>query len=100
MAATSESGDPIQPVYGPESLAAFDTDRDLGEPGKYPFTRGVYPTMYVTRPWTIRQYAGFSTAADSNHRYKQLIPAATTGLSATFHLPPPMGSDPDPPPPP
>ncbi len=95
MAATSESGDPIQPVYGPESLAAFDTDRDLGEPGKYPFTRGVYPTMYVTRPWTIRQYAGFSTAADSNHRYKQLIAAGTTGLSVAFDLPTQMGYDSD-----
>ncbi len=95
MTAVSESGDPIEPVYEPKSLADFDPQADLGEPGEYPFTRGVYPTMYVTRPWTMRQYAGFSTAADSNRRYKQLIAAGTTGLSVAFDLPTQMGYDSD-----
>jgi methylmalonyl-CoA mutase, N-terminal domain len=79
----SESGLPIQPVYGP------------GEPGEYPFTRGVYPGMYTKRPWTIRQYAGFSTAAESNRRYHQLIKAGTSGLSVAFDLPTQMGYDSD-----
>jgi methylmalonyl-CoA mutase N-terminal domain/subunit len=79
----SESGLPIKPVYGP------------GEPGEYPFTRGVYPGMYTKRPWTIRQYAGFSTAAESNLRYHQLIKAGTTGLSVAFDLPTQMGYDSD-----
>src|SRR5215472_9388127 len=87
MAAISESGEPIEPVYGPKALADFDAEHELGEPGEYPFTRGVYPTMYVTRPWTMRQYAGFSTAADSNRRYKQLIAAGTTGLSVACERP-------------
>jgi methylmalonyl-CoA mutase N-terminal domain/subunit len=95
MVAISESGDPIEPVYGPKAVQDFDPARDLGEPGEYPFTRGVYPTMYVTRPWTMRQYAGFSTAADSNRRYQQLISAGTTGLSVAFDLPTQMGFDSD-----
>ena len=95
MARISESGDPIEPVYGPKALQDFDPDRDLGEPGEFPFTRGVYPTMYVSRPWTMRQYAGFSTAADSNRRYRQLIEAGTTGLSVAFDLPTQMGYDSD-----
>jgi methylmalonyl-CoA mutase, N-terminal domain len=95
MVATSESGFPIEPVYGPKALADLDQARDLGEPGEYPYTRGVYRSMYVTRPWTMRQYSGFSTAADSNHRYKQLIAAGTTGLSVAFDLPTQMGYDSD-----
>jgi methylmalonyl-CoA mutase N-terminal domain/subunit len=95
MAALSESGEPIEPVYEPKALADFDPARDLGEPGQYPFTRGVYPTMYVTKPWTMRQYAGFSTASDSNRRYQQLIAAGTTGLSVAFDLPTQMGYDSD-----
>jgi methylmalonyl-CoA mutase, N-terminal domain len=95
MARISESGEPIEPVYGPEALRGFDPGRDLGEPGDYPYTRGVYPTMYVSRPWTMRQYAGFSTAADSNRRYHQLIDAGTTGLSVAFDLPTQMGYDSD-----
>ena len=95
MTRMSESGDPIEPVYGPKALQDFDPDRDLGEPGEYPFTRGVHPTMYVSRPWTMRQYAGFSTAADSNRRYRQLIAAGTTGLSVAFDLPTQMGYDSD-----
>ena len=64
-------------------------------PGEYPFTRGVYPTMYTTRPWTMRQYAGFGTAAESNARYHQLLAAGTTGLSVAFDLPTQMGYDSD-----
>jgi len=95
MARFSESGDPIEAVYGPKALQDFDPGRDLGEPGEFPFTRGVYPTMYAGRPWTMRQYAGFSTAADSNRRYRQLIAAGTTGLSVAFDLPTQMGYDSD-----
>src|ERR1700758_3502570 len=95
MARISESGQPIEPVYGPKALHDFDPERDLGQPGEFPFTRGVYPTMYVSRPWTMRQYAGFSTAADSNRRYQQLIAAGTTGLSVAFDLPTQMGYDSD-----
>src|SRR5258708_2133630 len=95
MARISESGQPIEPVYGPKALQDFDPERELGEPGELPFTRGVYPTMYVSRPWTMRQYAGFSTAADSNRRYQRLIAAGTTGLSVAFDLPTQMGYDSD-----
>ena len=95
MARTSESGEPIEPVYGPKELEDFDPVRDLGDPGEFPFTRGVYPTMYAGRPWTMRQYAGFSSAADSNRRYQQLIAAGTTGLSVAFDLPTQMGYDSD-----
>jgi methylmalonyl-CoA mutase, N-terminal domain len=95
MARVSESGDGIEAVYGPKALQDFDPERDLGEPGEFPFTRGVYPTMYAGRPWTMRQYAGFSTAADSNRRYRQLIAAGSTGLSVAFDLPTQMGYDSD-----
>src|SRR5215831_5037463 len=95
MTRISESGVPIEPVYGPESLHGFDPERELAAPGEYPFTRGVYPGMYAKRPWTMRQYAGFSTAADSNRRYHQLIEAGTTGLSVAFDLPTQMGYDSD-----
>ncbi|HEY2692920.1 MAG TPA: methylmalonyl-CoA mutase family protein, partial [Streptosporangiaceae bacterium] len=95
MTRESESGAPIQPVYGPEALRDFDPATELAEPGEYPFTRGVYPGMYTKRPWTMRQYAGFSTAADSNRRYHQLIDAGTTGLSVAFDLPTQMGYDSD-----
>jgi methylmalonyl-CoA mutase, N-terminal domain len=95
MASVSESGEPIEPVYGPKALADFDVERDLGEPGAFPFTRGIYPDMYVAKPWTMRQYAGFSTAADSNLRYRQLIAAGSTGLSVAFDLPTQMGYDSD-----
>src|SRR6266436_5005817 len=95
MTRMSESGVPIQPVYEPDSLRGFDPARELAEPGEYPFTRGIYPTMYLTRPWTMRQYAGFSTAAESNRRYHQLIAAGTTGLSVAFDLPTQMGFDSD-----
>jgi methylmalonyl-CoA mutase N-terminal domain/subunit len=92
---TSESGLPIQPVYGPGDLAGFDPSVELGEPGRYPYTRGVYPTMYTGRPWTMRQYAGFGTAKESNERYHALLAAGTTGLSVAFDLPTQMGYDSD-----
>ncbi|HEY2508369.1 MAG TPA: methylmalonyl-CoA mutase family protein [Streptosporangiaceae bacterium] len=95
MARMSESGIPIEGVYGPKDVQNLDPVTDLGEPGSFPFTRGVYPTMYATRPWTMRQYAGFSTAAESNRRYHQLIEAGTTGLSVAFDLPTQMGYDSD-----
>jgi methylmalonyl-CoA mutase N-terminal domain/subunit len=95
MAGVSESGVPIESVYGPSALDGFDPATALGEPGGYPFTRGVYPSMYTGRPWTMRQYAGFGTAAESNRRYHQLLAAGTTGLSVAFDLPTQMGYDSD-----
>jgi len=94
-ASLSESGLPISPVYRPADLEGWDAAQRLGEPGDYPFTRGVYPTMYTGRPWTMRQYAGFGTAAESNRRYQQLIAAGSTGLSVAFDLPTQMGYDSD-----
>jgi methylmalonyl-CoA mutase N-terminal domain/subunit len=91
----SESGFPVKPVYGPDSLAGWDPTEALGEPGQYPFTRGVYPSMYTGRPWTMRQYAGFGDAAESNRRYHDLIKAGSTGLSVAFDLPTQMGYDSD-----
>jgi len=91
----SESGLPIRAVYTAADLAGWDPDQRLGEPGRYPFTRGVYPTMYTGRPWTMRQYAGFGTAVESNRRYRQLLAAGQTGLSVAFDLPTQMGYDSD-----
>ncbi|GAA2221259.1 acyl-CoA mutase large subunit family protein [Streptomyces nogalater] len=95
MARETESGLPIEPVYGPDALQGWDPAEKLGEPGAYPYTRGVYPTMYTGRPWTMRQYAGFGTAAESNARYRRLIAHGTTGLSVAFDLPTQMGHDSD-----
>ena len=95
MTRESESGLPIEPVYGPDSLTGWDPESKLGAPGGYPFTRGVYPSMYTGRPWTMRQYAGFGTASESNGRYKQLIANGTMGLSVAFDLPTQMGHDSD-----
>src|SRR3954454_18238430 len=95
MVRESESGLPIEPVYGPGTLKGFDAEGQLGTPGEFPYTRGVYPSMYTGRPWTMRQYAGFATAKESNERYKQLIEAGTTGLSVAFDLPTQMGYDSD-----
>jgi methylmalonyl-CoA mutase N-terminal domain/subunit len=92
---TTESGLPFRSVYGPADLEAFDPAAKLGEPGEYPFTRGVYPTMYTGRPWTMRQYAGFGTAKESNERYQQLVANGTGGLSVAFDLPTQMGHDSD-----
>jgi len=95
MARHTESGLPFEPVYGPDALDGWDPAERLGVPGQYPFTRGVYPSMYTGKPWTMRQYAGFGTAAESNERYQQLIAAGTNGLSVAFDLPTQMGYDSD-----
>jgi methylmalonyl-CoA mutase N-terminal domain/subunit len=94
-AVDSESGFPIEPVYSADSLADWDPSDQLGAPGEFPYTRGVYPSMYAGRPWTIRQYAGFGTAEESNRRYHQLVAAGSTGLSVAFDLPTQMGYDSD-----
>ncbi|MBO0802284.1 MAG: acyl-CoA mutase large subunit family protein [Nocardiopsaceae bacterium] len=93
--ARSESGLPIRPVYDAQALSGFDPSAALGEPGEFPFTRGVYPTMYTGRPWTMRQYAGFGTARESNQRYHELVRNGTGGLSVAFDLPTQMGYDSD-----
>ena len=95
MGRESESGLPVEPVYGPGEPPGFDPVTQLGQPGEFPFTRGIYPGMYTSRPWTMRQYAGFATARESNQRYHQLIAAGTTGLSVAFDLPTQMGYDSD-----
>jgi methylmalonyl-CoA mutase N-terminal domain/subunit len=76
-------------------LGAWDPERQLGYPGEYPFTRGVYPTMYRSRPWTMRQYAGFGSAEESNQRYRYLLDRGQTGLSVAFDLPTQIGLDSD-----
>jgi methylmalonyl-CoA mutase, N-terminal domain len=95
MSHQTESGWDFEPVYGPDKLEGFDPTEKLGAPGEYPYTRGVYPTMYTQRPWTMRQYAGFGTAAESNQRYHHLIDHGTMGLSVAFDLPTQMGYDSD-----
>ena len=85
----------IEPLYGPEDLAGWDARAELGRPGEYPFTRGVQPTMYRGRLWTMRQYAGFATAAETNRRFRYLLAHGQTGLSVAFDLPTQMGYDPD-----
>ncbi|HLQ22413.1 MAG TPA: methylmalonyl-CoA mutase family protein, partial [Gemmatimonadales bacterium] len=84
-----------KPVYGPEELAGFDLARQLGEPGRFPFTRGIHPTMYRGRLWTMRQFSGFGTAEDTNRRYKFLLEHGQTGLSVAFDFPTLMGYDSD-----
>ncbi len=85
----------VAPLYGPDDIEAFDPVRDLGFPGAPPFTRGVQPNMYRGRLWTMRQYAGFGTAAESNERYHYLLKQGQTGLSVAFDLPTQMGRDSD-----
>lgn len=82
-------------IFSPDDLKAFVHDRDLGKPGEYPFTRGIYPSMYTGRLWTMRQYAGYGTAEESNERYKYLLAHGQTGLSVAFDLPTQMGYDSD-----
>lgn len=83
----------LEPAYTPDDLAGFDHDSDLGYPGAYPFTRGVQPTMYRGRLWTMRQYAGFGSAAETNKRFRYLLDQGQTGLSVAFDLPTQMGYD-------
>lgn len=92
---TTISGRKVKELYTPEDLAGFDYFRDLGFPGEYPFTRGIHPTMYRGRLWTMRQFSGFGTAEDTNRRYKYLLRHGQTGLSVAFHLPTLMGVDSD-----
>ncbi|PCN50993.1 methylmalonyl-CoA mutase [Candidatus Geothermarchaeota archaeon ex4572_27] len=91
----TESGFEVKPIYTPLDLKDWDYREKLGFPGEYPFTRGVYPSMYRGRIWTIRQYAGFGSAEDTNKRYKYLLSIGQTGLSMAFDLPTQLGLDPD-----
>jgi methylmalonyl-CoA mutase N-terminal domain/subunit len=93
--ARSESDLPIKAVYAAEDLSGFEPAEQLGAPGEFPYTRGVYPNMYTGRPWTMRQYAGFGTAKESNERYHELVAHGTGGLSVAFDLPTQMGYDSD-----
>src|SRR5680860_1495745 len=92
---STDSGIEIRTTYDWDDVAGKDWDTDLGEPGGFPFTRGVYPTMYRGRKWTMRQYAGFASAEESNRRYRYLLDAGQTGLSVAFDLPTQMGYDSD-----
>jgi methylmalonyl-CoA mutase N-terminal domain/subunit len=85
----------VKRTYGPEDLTGFDYDRDLGEPGEYPYTRGVHPTMYRGKLWTMRQFAGFGTAEETNARFKFLLSQGQTGLSTAFDMPTLLGYDSD-----
>src|SRR5262252_6298389 len=92
---TTVSGAPVEPLAGPDTRPGFDFDRDLGWPGEYPFTRGVHPTGYRGKLWTMRQFAGFGTAKQTNERFHYLLAHGQTGLSTAFHLPTLYGYDSD-----
>ncbi len=92
---TTISGTPVERLYTPVDVEGVDYDRDLGYPGSFPFTRGVQPTMYRGRYWTMRQYAGFGDAKSTNERYRYLLEQGQTGLSVAFHLPTQAGYDSD-----
>ena len=91
---TTLSGEPVAPLYTENDLPR-DLDAAIGLPGQYPFTRGVYPSMYRSRLWTMRQFAGFGTAAETNHRFRYLLEHGQTGLSTAFDMPSLMGLDSD-----
>jgi methylmalonyl-CoA mutase, N-terminal domain len=91
---TTMSGLPVEPLYTPDSVE-IDYERDLGYPGVYPFTRGVYPSMYRGKLWTMRQFAGFGTAEETNVRFRYLLEHGQTGLSTAFDMPTLMGYDSD-----
>ena len=90
-----ESGIDVLPVYGPEEVEASGGFDGVGEPGRYPFTRGIHPLMYRKRPFTMRQYSGFGTARETNERFKWLIANGQTGLNVAFDLPTQIGLDSD-----
>jgi methylmalonyl-CoA mutase N-terminal domain/subunit len=92
---TTISGRPIRRMYGPADVAGLDYERDLGDPGRYPFTRGIHETMYRGKLWTMRQFAGFGTPRETNARFKYLLDQGSHGLSVAFDLPTLMGRDPD-----
>src|SRR5206468_3297556 len=81
---TTISGEPVERIYTPADLTGMDYERDLGFPGEYPFTRGVHPTMYRSRFWTMRMFAGFGSAEDTNRRFRYLLDHGETGLSTAF----------------
>ncbi|HET9358298.1 MAG TPA: methylmalonyl-CoA mutase family protein [Vicinamibacterales bacterium] len=86
---------PVEVLYTPESIASLDYERDLGEPGQFPYTRGIHPDGYRGKLWTMRQFAGYGTPEETNQRYRRLLEAGGTGLSVAFDLPTLMGRDPD-----
>ncbi len=90
-----ESGIEVKPIYRPEDIAHIDYERDIGEPGQYPFTRGIHKYMYRYRPWTMRQYAGFGTPYETNQRFRFLIDHGQNALNVAFDLPTQMGLDSD-----
>jgi methylmalonyl-CoA mutase, N-terminal domain len=92
---TTISGRPIDRLYAPDDLGDLDYRRDLNHPGEFPYTRGIHPTGYRGKLWTMRQFAGFGTPEETNERYKTLLKAGGTGLSVAFDLPTLMGRDPD-----
>src|ERR1700704_5745334 len=92
---TTASGLPLKRLYSEESLAGWDAEEALGYPGEFPYTRGIYPSMYRGRLWTMRQYAGFGSAAESNERYRYLLSRGQSGLSVAFDLPTQIGMDSD-----
>jgi len=92
---TTPSGLPLERVYTEESLRGWDPEDALGHPGEFPYTRGIYPSMYRGRLWTMRQYAGFGSAAESNQRYRYLLSKGQSGLSVAFDLPTQIGMDSD-----
>ncbi len=91
----TESGIPLARVYGERGLSSEDLNATLGDPGEFPYTRGVHPTMYRDRPWTMRQYAGFATAEETNERFRYLLSIGAPGLSVAFDLPTQLGLDSD-----
>jgi methylmalonyl-CoA mutase N-terminal domain/subunit len=92
---TTLSGIPLERVYSQDSFVNSETEESIGYPGEYPFTRGIYPTMYRGRFWTMRQYAGFGSAVESNQRYRYLLSKGQAGLSVAFDLPTQIGMDSD-----
>ena len=92
---TTLSGIPLERVYNPDAVVDFESEESIGYPGEFPYTRGIYPTMYRGRFWTMRQYAGFGTAIESNQRYRYLLSKGQAGLSVAFDLPTKIGMDSD-----
>jgi len=90
-----ESGINVKPVYSPDDVAGIEYKNDIGNPGEFPFTRGIHPLMYRSRVWTMRQYSGFGTALETNQRFKYLIENGQTGLNVAFDLPTQLGLDSD-----
>jgi methylmalonyl-CoA mutase N-terminal domain/subunit len=91
----TSSGIELKQTYTPADLSGHDYLRDSGFPGEFPYTRGPHPTMYRARPWTVRMFSGFGSAAETNRRYHYLLAQGQTGLSVAFHLPTLLGYDSD-----